>query len=142
MSRCFATVWGHARWCPSRNDALAERCARDLRLDLTDWLEDISGQWWFLLVILVIAFLDSVIPIVPSETTVILGGVAAGAGDQNLLLVILAGASARSSATTPPTSSAGGSRPWIERRAEQPARRRPSAWTWAHDQIRSAAGCC
>ena len=46
--------------------------------DLTDWLDDVSGEWWFLLVIFGIAFLDSVIPIVPSETAVILGGVAAG----------------------------------------------------------------
>jgi membrane protein DedA with SNARE-associated domain len=60
--------------------------------DLTDWLEDISAEWWFLLVILGIALLDSVIPVVPSETTVIIGGVAAGAGDQRLLLVIAAGA--------------------------------------------------
>ena len=43
--------------------------------DLTDWLDEIAGHWWFLLVILAIAFLDSVIPVVPSETAVILGGV-------------------------------------------------------------------
>jgi membrane-associated protein len=60
--------------------------------DLSDWLEDISGNWWFLLVILAIAFFDSVIPIVPSETTVIIGGVAAGLGNQRLVLVIAAGA--------------------------------------------------
>ena len=30
--------------------------------DLTDWLEDVSAEWWFLLVIIAIAFLDSVIP--------------------------------------------------------------------------------
>ena len=60
--------------------------------DLTDWLDEVAGNWWFLLVILVIAFLDSVIPIVPSETCVIIGGVAAGLGEQNLLLVITAGA--------------------------------------------------
>ena len=60
--------------------------------DLSDWLEDISGNWWFLLVILVIAFFDSVVPIVPSETTVIIGGVAAGLGNQSLALVIAAGA--------------------------------------------------
>ena len=52
--------------------------------DVTDWLDDISANWWFLLVIFVIALLDSVIPIVPSETAVIVGGVAAGAGDQEL----------------------------------------------------------
>ncbi len=60
--------------------------------DVSDWLEDISGNWWFLLVIFVIAFFDSVVPIVPSETTVIIGGVAAGLGNQELALVIAAGA--------------------------------------------------
>ncbi len=60
--------------------------------DLTGWLTDVSGAWWFLIVITVIALLDSVVPIVPSETTVIIGGVAAGLGEQNLLLVIAAGA--------------------------------------------------
>lgn len=60
--------------------------------DLTDWLGDVAANWWFLLVILVIAFLDSVVPVVPSETAVIIGGVAAGQGDQNLALVILCAA--------------------------------------------------
>src|SRR3954454_21381363 len=60
--------------------------------DLTDWLDRISSHSWFLVIILVIAFLDSVIPIVPSETCVIIGGVAAGLGHQNLLAVIAAGA--------------------------------------------------
>lgn len=60
--------------------------------DLTDKLDEISANWWFLLVIFVIAFLDSVIPVVPSETTVIIGGVAAGQGNQSLALVIFAGA--------------------------------------------------
>ena len=60
--------------------------------DLTDWLEDTSANWWFLLVIFAIAVLDSVIPVVPSETAVIIGGVAAGSGDQLFPIVILAGA--------------------------------------------------
>ncbi|TFH20079.1 MAG: DedA family protein [Acidimicrobiales bacterium] len=60
--------------------------------DLTDWLDEFSSNWWFLLVIFAVALLDSVIPIVPGETTVIAGGVAAGAGNQTLALVILAGA--------------------------------------------------
>ena len=60
--------------------------------DFTDWLNDIAGNWWFLLVIFAIAYLDSVVPIVPGETTVIIGGVAAGLGNQSLLLVIAAGA--------------------------------------------------
>ncbi|MEM1332644.1 MAG: DedA family protein [Actinomycetota bacterium] len=58
----------------------------------TDWLKDFSAGWWFLLIVFVIAFFDSVVPIVPSETMVIIGGVAAGQGDQNLLLVIVCGA--------------------------------------------------
>lgn len=61
--------------------------------DLTDELDELSANWWFLIVIFVIALLDSVIPIVPSETTVIIGGVAAGQGNQSIVLVILAGAS-------------------------------------------------
>jgi membrane-associated protein len=60
--------------------------------DLTDWLDRISSHWWFLVVILVIAFLDSVVPIVPSETCVIIGGVAASQGHLNLLAVIASGA--------------------------------------------------
>lgn len=61
--------------------------------DITDELDELSSNWWFLIVIFVIALLDSVIPVVPSETTVIIGGVAAGQGNQNIALVILAGAS-------------------------------------------------
>lgn len=60
--------------------------------DASEWLEDFSSQWYFLVIIFVVAFLDSVVPIVPSETLVIVGGVAAGAGEQPLLLVIVAGA--------------------------------------------------
>lgn len=60
--------------------------------DVTDWLDEFSSNWWFLLIIFSVALLDSVIPIVPGETTVIAGGVAAGAGNQTLALVILAGA--------------------------------------------------
>jgi membrane-associated protein len=56
--------------------------------DFTDWINDISSNWWFLGVIFAVSFFDSVIPIVPSETTVIIGGVAAGQGNQALLLVI------------------------------------------------------
>ncbi|MEM8619698.1 MAG: DedA family protein [Actinomycetota bacterium] len=60
--------------------------------DVTDWIESVSSNWWFLLVIFTVAFLDSVFPIVPGETTVIIGGVAAGTGNQQLILVIFAGA--------------------------------------------------
>lgn len=60
--------------------------------DLTDWLDEFSSNWWFLLIIFGVALLDSVLPVVPGETTVIAGGVAAGTGNQSLALVILAGA--------------------------------------------------
>jgi membrane-associated protein len=60
--------------------------------DASEWLEDFSSNWYFLVIIFVVAFLDSVVPIVPSETLVIVGGVAAGVGEQSLLLVILCGA--------------------------------------------------
>jgi membrane-associated protein len=60
--------------------------------DFTDWLDQISSNWWFLLVILVVAYLDSVIPIVPSETCVIIGGVSASQGHLNIYAVIAAGA--------------------------------------------------
>jgi membrane-associated protein len=107
--------------------------------DLTDWLEDVSAEWWFLLVILGIAFFDSVIPIVPSETTVILGGVAAGAGDQSLPLVIASGALGAFLGDN--TAYLIGRRfaPLIQRRAE----RRPKTaarLVWARDQIRKRGG--
>lgn len=60
--------------------------------DVTEWIDDFSANWWFILIIFSVALLDSVFPIVPGETTVIAGGVAAGAGNQTLALVIFAGA--------------------------------------------------
>ena len=56
--------------------------------DLVRSLEDLSSSPWFYLVVLVIAYLDSMIPLVPSETMVILGGVAAGRGELWLLAII------------------------------------------------------
>ncbi len=107
--------------------------------DVTDWLDDVSGQWWFLLVIFAIAFLDSVIPIVPSETAVIIGGVAAGQGEQSLLLVILSGALGAFCGDN--TAYLIGRRfsPWINRRAE---RREKTArrLDWASGQIRERGG--
>jgi membrane-associated protein len=59
---------------------------------LFDGLEKVSTSQWFYLIILGIAFLDSVVPVVPSETAVILGGIAAGQGHLNLVAVIACGA--------------------------------------------------
>jgi membrane protein DedA with SNARE-associated domain len=62
--------------------------------DVTERLADWSSNWWFLGVIVAVAFLDSVIPVVPSETTVILGGVAVATGvaPYDLWMVIAVGA--------------------------------------------------
>lgn len=62
--------------------------------DVTDRLDDWSANWWFLAVVFSIAFLDSVLPVVPSETTVIVAGVAVGTGNAEYALwtVIVAGA--------------------------------------------------
>jgi membrane protein DedA with SNARE-associated domain len=107
--------------------------------DLTDWLEDISAEWWFLVLIVVIAFLDSVIPVVPSETAVIIGGVAAGSGDQRLLFVIAAGAIGAFLGDN--TAYLIGRRfaPWFERRAET-REKTAKRLEWAHEQIQKRGG--
>ena len=106
---------------------------------LTDWLDDIAGEWWFLLVILAIAFFDSVIPLVPSETAVIIGGVAAGQGDQVLPLVILCGAAGAFLGDNFAYLIGRRFSPAINRRAE----RRPKTaqrLEWASTQIRARGG--
>jgi membrane-associated protein len=107
--------------------------------DLTDWLEDVSGEWWFLLVILGIAFFDSIIPVVPSETTVILGGVAAGLGEQSLLLVIACGALGAFLGDNCAYLIGRRFSPFIRRRA---ARREKTQrrLEWADEQIRKRGG--
>lgn len=107
--------------------------------DVTEWLSDVSGQWWFLLVIFAIAFLDSVFPIVPSETAVIIGGVAAGQGEQSLPLVIACGALGAFCGDNAAYLIGRRFSPWITRRAE----RRPKTeqrLTWAQEQIRERGG--
>ncbi len=107
--------------------------------DITDWLDEVAGNWWFLLVIFGIAFFDSIIPIVPSETAVILGGVAAGQGDQNLLLVILAGALGAFCGDNAAYTIGRRFSPWITQRAEHNEKTRKRL-SWAHDQIRKRGG--
>ncbi len=107
--------------------------------DLTDWLDRISSHWWFLVIILVIAFLDSVIPIVPSETTVIIGGVAASQGNQNIYAVIAVGAVGAFLGDN--TAYIIGRRlsDWFQRRADRkPKFARKLAW--ADQQIRERGG--
>jgi membrane-associated protein len=107
--------------------------------DVTEWLNDIGGEWWFLLVILAIAFFDSVIPAVPSETAVIIGGVSAGAGDQQLALVIVAGAAGAFLGDNFAYLIGRRFSPWINRRAA--ARPKTAArLAWANRQIRARGG--
>ena len=47
---------------------------------------------WAYVVVFMFAFLDAIIPIVPSETAVVTAGVVAGNGDLNLMLVVAAAA--------------------------------------------------
>ena len=54
--------------------------------------ELVSGAWWSYLVIFAVAYLDVIIPLVPSETLVVTAGVIASSGDLHLPLVILCGA--------------------------------------------------
>lgn len=53
----------------------------------TDLVANASG--WAYAILFVLAFLDALVPIVPSETSVITAGVVASAGDLSLPLVIL-----------------------------------------------------
>jgi membrane protein DedA with SNARE-associated domain len=72
-------------------------CVIDWALDvfhqMEDFITDVSTSPWFYLLLFTVAFLDSVVPIVPSEFTVIAGGVASAAGtlidDRPVLAVVL-----------------------------------------------------
>ena len=107
--------------------------------DVSHWLEDFSSNWYFLVIIVVIAYLDSVVPIVPSETMVIVGGVAAGQGNQHLALVIAAGAVGALLGDT--TAYLIGAR--LRRRIERRAERSPKLakrLAWAETQIARRGG--
>ena len=111
----------------------------ELVYHLTNWLDEVSRHWWFLLVIVGIAMLDSVIPVVPSETCVIIGGVAAANGHQFLPLVIACaavGAFAGDNLAYQIGHLAAGR---FERRAQRRAKF-GSKLDWARKQIRSRGG--
>lgn len=107
--------------------------------DMTDWLDRVSGHWWFLAIIFVIAYFDSIIPVVPSETCVIIGGVAAAQGEYPLLATIAVGAVGAFLGDN--TAYHIGSRfgPRLERRAERKASTRAKL-DWANEQIKSRGG--
>ena len=109
--------------------------------DLTATLGDWASNWWFLGVIFAIAFLDSIIPIVPGETSVIIGGVAVCTGEAKypLILVIVAGASG---AFFGDNAAYGIGRKWapsFERRAARKPKFRRRL-EWANDQIHERGG--
>lgn len=106
---------------------------------ITGELSELSSYWWFLLVIFGIAYLDSVLPVVPSETAVILGGIAAGQGNQEIYLVIAAGASGAFLGDLSAYAVGARLRGFVERRAA----RRPSYQArldWAKQAIRKRGG--
>jgi membrane-associated protein len=107
--------------------------------DLTDWLDRISSHWWFLLIILVIAFLDSVIPVVPSETCVIIGGVAASLDHQNLYAVIAAGAIGAFLGDNTAYQIGFRASGWFDRRAEDKPKFAKKL-VWAQQQIKDRGG--
>jgi membrane-associated protein len=107
--------------------------------DLSSWLDRVSSHWWFLLIIVVIAFLDSVIPVVPSETCVIIGGVAASQGTQNLAIVIATAALGAFLGDNTAFLLGVRASDRFHRRAE----RRPrfaAKMAWAHQQINERGG--
>ena len=107
--------------------------------ELTGHLDELSSHWWFLLIVAVIAFLDSVVPIVPSETAVIIGGVAAGQGNQPIVAVIAVAAVGAFLGDTTAYQLGARLRGFVERRA---ARRATSQarLDWAKRQIRTRGG--
>lgn len=109
--------------------------------DLTDTLADWSSNWWFLGAIFAIAYLDSVVPIVPSETTVIIGGVAVATGDAPYSLVMVIAAGAVGAFLGDNTAYSIGRRwaPAFERRALRKPKLRAKLG-WARNQIESRGG--
>jgi membrane-associated protein len=58
-----------------------------------EFTELISGSPWSYAVVFAFAFLDALVPVVPSETSVVTAGVLAGAGEMSLVLIFLCAAS-------------------------------------------------
>lgn len=107
--------------------------------ELSDWLNDFSGNWYFLAIIFGVAFFDSVVPVVPSETTVIIGGVAAGSGLQPLWAVIACGAVGAFLGDNTAYLIGARMSGWIQRRAAQHPKRQRRL-DWATEQIRVRGG--
>lgn len=109
--------------------------------DITDALGDWAANWWFLGVIALIAYLDSIVPVVPSETTVIIGGVAVSIGEAPYSLWMVIACGAGGAFLGDATAYLIGRR--FAGRFERRAARRETfrrRLDWAADQIRSRGG--
>jgi membrane-associated protein len=109
--------------------------------DLTDTLGDWASNYWFLGVIAIIAYLDSIIPVVPSETTVIIGGVAVSIGEAPYSLWMVIACGAGGAFLGDATAYLIGRR-FAERFERRAARREKfrRRLDWAAEQIRSRGG--
>lgn len=107
--------------------------------DFTGWLSDVSSHWWFLAIVLAVAFLDSVVPVVPSETSVIIAGIAAAGGAYPLAAVILTGAVGAFLGDNAAYLVGRYFGPWIERRASA-SEKFANRLEWAKNQIRTRGG--
>src|ERR1044071_3674556 len=58
-----------------------------------EFTQMISGSSWSYVIVFAFAFLDALVPVVPSETAVVTACVLAGAGEMSLLLLLLCAAS-------------------------------------------------
>lgn len=106
---------------------------------VTDRLDDWSSRWWFIALIFLIAYLDSIVPVVPSETAVIIGGVAAGQGNQQIAVVIAAAATGAFLGDSTAYLVGARLRGLVQRRAARhPAYQR--RLDWAARQIRTRGG--
>jgi len=107
--------------------------------DLFHHLENLSTSNWFYLVIFVIAYLDSMIPIVPSETMVILGGVAAGQGELVLPLVVVCAAAGAFCGDTTAYLIGRHFSPWLREHVFGKPKGQ-ARLEWANDQLRKRGG--
>jgi membrane-associated protein len=95
----------------------------------------ISGSSWSYLIIFAFAFLDALLPVVPSETSVVTAGVLAGAGEMSLLLILLCAASG---AILGDNAAYGIGRQWGERAVRRFEKGR--GLTWAKRELDSRGG--
>jgi membrane protein DedA with SNARE-associated domain len=103
----------------------------------TDLVADASG--WAYAIVFLLAFLDALVPIVPSETAVITAGVVAGAGDLSLAIIIPAAALGAFLGDN--TAYLVGRR-WGSRATERffKSDKAKHRVEWAHDQLRERGG--